>query len=55
LELGRMEAESNGTVENLCMEVEIRDGQLFFDYTIKPGVSKSFNATLLMRQMGIEV
>ncbi|MCF8280797.1 MAG: hypothetical protein K9J45_10395 [Bacteroidales bacterium] len=55
LELGRLEAESNGTVENLCMEVEIRDGKLFFDYTIKPGVSKSFNATLLMRQMGIEV
>lgn len=55
LELGRMEAESNGTVENLCMEVEIRDNQLFFDYTIKPGVSKGFNATLLMRQMGIEV
>ena len=50
-----MEAESNGRVENLCMEVEIRDGQLFFDYKIKPGVSKSFNATLLMRQMGIEV
>lgn len=55
LELGRMEAESDGTVENLCMEVDIRDGKLFFDYTIKPGVSKSFNATLLMRQMGIEV
>lgn len=55
LELGRMEAESGGTVENLCMEVEIKDGKLFFDYTIKPGVSKSFNATLLMRQMGIEV
>ncbi|MBI5916274.1 MAG: DNA mismatch repair protein MutS [Bacteroidetes bacterium] len=55
LELGRMEAESGGTVENLCMEVEIRDGQLFFDYQLKKGVSKSFNATLLMRQMGIEV
>lgn len=55
LELGRMEAESGGSVENLCMEVEIQDGQLFFDYKIKPGVSKSFNATLLMRQMGIEV
>ncbi len=55
LELGRLEAESNGTVENLCMEVEIRDSKLFFDYKIKPGVSKSFNATLLMRQMGIEV
>jgi DNA mismatch repair ATPase MutS len=55
LELGRLEAGSNGTVENCCMEVEIRDGALFFDYKIKKGVSRSFNATLLMRQMGIEV
>jgi hypothetical protein len=55
LELGRLEAESAGTVQNQCMEVEIREGQLFFDYQLKPGVSKSFNATLLMREMGIEV
>lgn len=55
LELGRLEAESNGTIENRCMEVEIRDKALFFDYKLKNGVSKSFNATLLMQQMGIEI
>jgi MutS domain V len=55
LELGSMEAAANGAIENLCMEVEIKDGQLFFDYKIEKGVSKSFNATLLMREMGIEV
>ena len=55
LELGKMEAEANGAIENLCMEVEIRNGELFFDYKVRKGVSKSFNATLLMRQMGIDV
>ncbi len=55
LELGRLEAESDGAVENLCMEVEVKNGELDFDYKLKKGVSKSFNATLLMRRMGIDV
>ncbi len=55
LELGKMEATHEGTIQNLCMEVEVQNGELFFDYKLKPGVSKSFNATLLMKQMGIDV
>lgn len=55
LELGAMEAEAGGAIENLCIEVAVADGKLVFDYKIKPGVSKSFNATLLMREMGIRV
>ncbi|HFA47799.1 MAG TPA: hypothetical protein ENJ95_02130 [Bacteroidetes bacterium] len=55
LELGRLEAESAGAIENLCMEVEVKNGELGFDYKLKKGVSKSFNATLLMRRMGIDV
>lgn len=55
LELGGLEATSGGSVENLRIEVEIKDGQLFFDYKLKKGVSESFNATLLMKQMGIKI
>ena len=55
LELGQLEAISNGSVENLCIEVEVKGEELIFDYKIKPGVSKSFNATQLMRNMGIKV
>jgi len=55
LELGVLEAESNGTIENLCIEVDVEKDRLVFDYTIKKGVSKSFNATYLMRNMGIRV
>jgi membrane protein implicated in regulation of membrane protease activity len=55
LELGSMEAKSAGAIENLCMEVEVHEGKLKFDYTIKKGVSQSFNATLLMKQMGIRI
>ncbi|MDX1665785.1 MAG: hypothetical protein R3350_01075, partial [Saprospiraceae bacterium] len=55
LELGKLEGESEGRVENLCLEVQVVDGQLHFDYRIKKGVSKSFNATLLMKNMGIQI
>lgn len=55
LELGALEANYGGAVENLCMEVAVADGKLDFDYTIKKGVSKSFNATLLMKNMGIRI
>lgn len=55
LELGQLEAEANGTIENLRIEVEIQDGKLHFDYKLKKGVSQSFNATLLMKQMGIKI
>lgn len=55
LELGLLEATANGAIENLRMEVEIKDGQLDFDYKLKKGVSESFNATLLMQNMGIRI
>ena len=55
LELGAMEAHSNGAIENLCMEVEVDNDELHFDYKLKKGVSQSFNATLLMKNMGIRI
>lgn len=55
LELGALEAEAEGRIENWAIEVDIKDGQLFFDYKLKQGVSQSFNATLLMQQMGIKI
>ncbi len=55
LELGVLEATSGGAIENLCMEVEVEKGELIFDYKLEKGVSKSFNATHLMRRMGIKI
>lgn len=55
LELGQLEARAGGAIENLCMEVAIQGDQLHFDYKLRKGVSQSFNATLLMKRMGIRV
>jgi len=55
LELGSLESQYGGAIENLCMEVRVEDGELFFDYTLEKGVSQSFNATILMQNMGIRI
>jgi len=55
LELGDLEANAAGAIENLRIEVEIKDGKLHFDYKLKKGVSVSFNATYLMKDMGIKI
>lgn len=55
LELGALEASYGGAIENWCMEVEVNEGELVFDYKLKKGVSQSFNATQLMKNMGIRI
>jgi len=55
LELGLLEAQYDGAVENLCMEVRVKHDELVFNYKLEKGVSQSFNATHLMRNMGIKV
>ena len=55
LELGLLAKDHSDQIENLCFEVDTVGDQLIFDYKIKKGISKSFNATQLMREMGIEV
>ena len=55
LELGSLEARYDGRIENLRMEVGIDGDRLTFDYRVEKGVSESFNATVLMRQMGIRI
>lgn len=55
LELGQLETQYGGAIENLRIEVEIKNDELYFDYKLKKGVSESFNATVLMQKMGIKV
>lgn len=55
LELGHLESQYPAAIENWCFEVDIEEGKLSFDYKLKRGVSKSFNATILMKEMGIKM
>jgi DNA mismatch repair ATPase MutS len=53
LSLGELEARHKGKVVNYCFESYIKDMELSFDYTIRPGMATNMNAYFLMKQMGI--
>lgn len=53
LALGKMEDEHKGKVVNYCFESYIKDLELTFDYSIRPGLAKNMNASFLMKKMGI--
>lgn len=55
LALCKLANEFEGAIENHCFEVNIHETGMHFDYTFKPGVCKSMNASLLMQQMGIKM
>jgi len=42
-------------VANFSFNSRIDDNEIFFDYLLKPGVCKSFNASKLMEKMGIKL
>lgn len=54
IELGTITNELNG-VKNYSFNSEIIGDEIKFDYTLTPGICKSFNATKLMQKMGIKI
>lgn len=54
LELGTLEKESNGKILNYHFQEYYKEDQIFFDYTLRRGVSTTRNALYLMKMVGIE-
>jgi len=42
-----------GSVKNQCFEVQLHNDELNFDYKLSDGVTRTMNATFLMKKMGI--
>jgi hypothetical protein len=55
LELGKMAEEHSEYVQNYSFNSEIVEGKLYFDYKLRKGICHSFNASELMKQIGIEM
>ena len=55
LELGCLEHEENPGIKNFNFREHYQDGQIFFDYKLRPGVSTTRNAMYLMKMVGIDV
>ncbi|MCE7062447.1 MutS-related protein [Dyadobacter sp. CY343] len=54
LELGQW-GETENYVHNFHFRSDVEEGRLHFDYRLHEGICKSFNASELMRMMGIEI
>lgn len=53
ISLGKMEKDYPDNVSNSCFEIEIENGDVRFDYTLREGITSKMNAALLMKQQGI--
>jgi hypothetical protein len=48
-----MEDEYPQMVFNKCFEIKLENDEMVFDYLLTDGVTKTMNATFLMKKMGI--
>ena len=55
LALARIPESMGDRAANFCFEDRFEDGQLIFDYKMKPGIVKTSNALQLMRSIGLGV
>ncbi|MCO5934087.1 DNA mismatch repair protein MutS [Mucilaginibacter sp. RB4R14] len=55
LQIARLEDKYPDYVRNYYFDIQVIDGEMLFDYKIKHGECKTFNATLLLKQIGINV
>ncbi|WP_372948741.1 MutS-related protein [Mariniphaga sp.] len=53
LKISEMEKEYPQMVFNKCFEIELENDEMIFDYLLTDGVTKTMNATFLMKKMGI--
>ncbi|HTE01526.1 MAG TPA: hypothetical protein VK668_19700 [Mucilaginibacter sp.] len=55
LQIAHLEKQYPDYIRNFYFDIQVKDGEMLFDYKIKHGECKTFNATLLLKQIGIDV
>jgi len=55
LQIAELEKSHPDYVRNFYFDIQVKNGEMLFDYKIKHGECKTFNASLLLKQIGIEV
>jgi len=55
LQLATLEEEYTGLLKNFHFDIQVQDGEMLFDYKLKNGKCTIFNASLLLRGIGVEV
>ncbi len=55
LELATLKEDFSQHILNYHFDVQVSNDELYFDYSLKPGVCNSLNASILMKKIGIEL
>ncbi|WP_437922430.1 MutS-related protein [Sphingobacterium sp. LRF_L2] len=55
LQLATLEEEYNGAVQNYHFDIQVVNGEMLFDYKLKDGRCTVFNASMLLKGIGIDV
>jgi hypothetical protein len=55
LQIAELEQAHPDYVRNFYFDIQVINGEMVFDYKIKDGECKTFNASLLLKQIGIDV
>ncbi|QXV65341.1 DNA mismatch repair protein MutS [Mucilaginibacter sp. 21P] len=55
LQIARLEDKYPDYVRNYYFDIQVIEGEMLFDYKLKHGECKTFNASLLLKQIGINV
>ncbi|SEM42712.1 MutS domain V [bacterium A37T11] len=53
LQLAKLAEENPGIVQNFHFDIQVHEGEMLFDYKIKDGECTIFNASMLLRQIGV--
>jgi len=55
LQIAQLEQKYPDYIRNFYFDIQVKDGEMLFDYKMKHGECKTFNASLLLKQIGINV
>jgi hypothetical protein len=55
IKLAEMGREFPQSIKNYFFDIDFKDGDLQFDYKLKPGICENFNASYLISQLGIQM
>jgi len=55
LQLSSLQEEFPGDIKNYHFDIRVDAGQMLFDYKLKIGECKIFNASLLLKGIGVDI
>lgn len=55
LQIAELEKQYPNYIRNFYFDIQIREGEMLFDYKLKHGECKTFNASILLRQIGVDI